>query len=572
LKTFRAAFQFISILILASLVLSTSIESTSAIDDLLLSAAQATKKDAFADLVVGVPGERVRVGTSMRDYAGLIHVIFGYPQGLGSQDYESWDQDMDFSQDMVESHDQFGTVLASGDFNGDGRYDVAVGIPFEDITTAAGTATTAGAVHIIYGSSTGGLTPAGNQFWHQDSPDVDGKAEYNDQFGKSLAVGNFNGDDYDDLAVGVPFEDFYSSPTIKNGGSVIVIYGSAGGLSPSAVLPDQMWHQDSDDGTKISDSVEEDDYFGCALAAGNFDGDAYDDLAIGALGEDSSSKTDIGVVHVLYGTIGGLSGQRNQQWEQYDWSTLESEANDNFGASLAAGDFDDDGLDDLAVGVPEEDINISATETVEDAGAVNVFYGTSSGLDIDHMAFLYQNGTTIHDQPEYRDQFGEVLAAVDFGGTGLDSLVVGVPHEDIGEPALRDAGALHVITKTSYGFRSSDAHFFHQGRESVPGDLEMDDYFARSLAAGDFNGDGQEDLAAGVPYDDCNTLDDGSVVVIYDDTWLDDANLNPQGWCQGGDFNEQGEQHDHFGQALTTLPSTGALPYRSYLPILMQED
>ena len=87
----------------------------------------------------------------MRDYAGLIHVIFGYPQGLGSQDYESWDQDMDFSQDMVESHDQFGTVLASGDFNGDGRYDVAVGIPFDDITSAAGTATNAGAVHIIYG-------------------------------------------------------------------------------------------------------------------------------------------------------------------------------------------------------------------------------------------------------------------------------------------------------------------------------------------------------------------------------------------------------------------------------------
>ena len=572
MKTFSAAIRFVSILILASLVLSTSIEGTSAIDDPLLSAAQATKRDAFADLVVGVPGERIMAANSLRYYAGLIHVIFGYPQGLNPQDYESWDQDMDFSQDKVESNDQFGSALASGDFNGDGRYDVAVGIPYENITTETSTITYPGAVHVIYGSGSGGLTPAGNQFWHQDSPDVDGKAEQGDQFGKSLAVGNFNGDEYDDLAVGVPYEDFYNGPTIRDGGSVIVLYGSAGGLSPTAVLPDQMWHQDRDDGTPILDKVEEDDYFGYALSAGNFDNDAYDDLAVGAYGEDSPSKSDIGVVHVLYGTAGGLSGLGNQQWEQGDWSTLESESGDKFGESLAAGDFDRDGLDDLAVGVPEEDIDIPGAETVEDAGAVNVFYGTSNGLDVDHMAYLYQNGTTITDQPEYQDQFGEVLAAVDFGGTGLDSLVVGVPHEDIGEPVVRDAGAMHVITKTSYGFRSGDAHFFHQGRETVPDELEAYDYFARAFTAGDFNGDGGEDLAIGIPYDNCNTSDDGSVVVIYDDTWLDDADLNPQGWCQGGAFNEQGEQNDHFGWALTSLPSTGALPYRSYLPSIMHDE
>lgn len=572
MKNFSAAFRFISILILASLVLSTSIEGTSAVFDPLLSAAQATKRDAFADLVVGVPGERVISGNSELAYAGLIHIIFGCPQGLSPQDYESWHQDMDFSQDKTESYDKFGSALASGDFNGDGRYDVAVGVPYENITTETSVITYPGAVHVIYGSSSGGLTPAGNQFWHQDSPDVDGKAEQGDQFGKSLAVGNFNGDEYDDLAVGVPFEDFYSGPTIRNGGSVIVLYGSAGGLSPTAVLPDQMWHQDRDDGTPILDKVEEDDYFGFALAAGNFDNDAYDDLAIGAYGEDSPSKSDIGVVHVLYGTPSGLSGQDNQQWEQGDWSTLESESGDMYGKSLAAGDFNGSGFDDLAVGVPEEDVDIPGAETVEDAGAVNVLYGSSSGLSVNQMAILFQNGTTIYDQPEYQDQFGEVLAAVDFGGTGLDSLVVGVPHEDIGEPGVRDAGALHVITSTSYGYRSGDAHFFHQGRETVPGELEADDFFAKAFTAGDFNGDGGEDLAVGIPYDDCNTSDDGSVVVIYDDTWLDDAVLNPQGWCQGDAFSEQGEQNDHFGLALTALPSTGPLPYRAYLPVIMQED
>ncbi len=360
----RTVSKLSSISILICLLLAGSMETSFAIHNRALDAAASDTRDPFADLVVGAPGENLYDSTFDYEDAGIVHVIYGFPYGLGAQDNETWDQDMDFSQDKVEQGDGFGHALASGDFNGDGRFDLAIGAPFEDIGTGPSEKRSAGAVHVIYGSSSGGFTSANNQFWHQNSTDVLGTAEEFDNFGRELAVGNFNGDDYDDLAIGVPFEDFEYGPTLENGGSVIVLYGSAGGLHPTAVLNNQMWHQDSDDGVKIADDIEAYDVFGSALASGDFDNDDYDDLAVSAVGEDSFSKENIGVVHILYGTADGLTATRNQQWEQYDWGRgAESEDDDYFGKALAAGKFDGDPYDDLAIGVPDEDIELSPGTT-----------------------------------------------------------------------------------------------------------------------------------------------------------------------------------------------------------------
>ena len=84
----------------------------------------------------------------------------------------------------------------------------------------------AGAVNVIYGSFSG-LTTIGNQFWTQDSFGVSDFAEEYDNFGGSLTVEDFNGDGYDDLAIGVFGEDIGS---INSSGAVQLLYGSVNGL------------------------------------------------------------------------------------------------------------------------------------------------------------------------------------------------------------------------------------------------------------------------------------------------------------------------------------------------------
>jgi hypothetical protein len=154
------------------------------------------------------------------------------------------------------------------------------------------------------------------------------------------------------------------------GGAVNVLYGSKGaGLVSSG---GQIWSQ----GVGVTGIAGPGDLFGFSLAAGDFDNDGFADLAIGAPGSDVSGAADAGSVNVLYGSANGITTLHNQLWDQ---SGLDkdggAEAGDAFGSALASGDFDRDGVADLAIGVPGEDVPVVPVIVV-DAGSVNVLYGT----------------------------------------------------------------------------------------------------------------------------------------------------------------------------------------------------
>jgi hypothetical protein len=131
---------------------------------------------------------------------------------------------------------------------------------------------------------------------------------------------------------------------------------------------------------------------------GDFNNDGYDDLAIGAPYEGIGTTGSAGAVNILYGSSDGLSSVGDQMWHQNTPGILGiCETDDRFGTTLSVGDFDNDGYDDLAIGVPYESFG-----TASWAGAVNVLYGSSSGLSSTARALICQRN----------DYFGKGVSSV----------------------------------------------------------------------------------------------------------------------------------------------------------------
>jgi disulfide bond formation protein DsbB len=439
----------------------------------------------------------------------------------------------------------------TADFNGDGFDDLAVGAPDEDLGSSSGTIFDAGAVNVLYGSA-GGLSAAGDQLWHQGRPGVEGAAKPNDGFGAALAVGDFDNDGFDDLAVGVPHDNLAASvKTVPVAGAVNVLYGSAGGLSAAG---DQLWHQNSQG---VKNVAEFGDAFGWALTAGDFDNDGFDDLAVGIPREDIKTRSgtifETGAVNVLYGSAGGLSDAGNQFWHQNKPGVRgAAKPGKNLGWALTAGDFDNDGFDDLAVGVP-----FLAGSGGD--GAVNVLYGSAGGLSATGNQLWHQNRPGVKEVAERNDGFGSALTAGDFDNDGFDDLAVGVPREDIrtGSGAIRDAGAVNVLYGSAAGLIAAGNQLWHRKKTGVRGAARRRDTFGWALAAADFDNDGFDDLAVGVPRDDFKSgsgtiRDAGAVNVLYGAAGGLSA-ARDQLWHQNKPgVKEAAQKGDLFGWALAT--------------------
>ena len=317
----------------------------------------------------------------------------------------------------------------------------------------------------MYGSASG-LNGAGGQLWIQSTEGVLDEPENGEGFGAQLAVGDFDGDSFSDLAITVDGETIGESP---DSGAFAVLYGTSEGLT---AIGNQL--VGPSDPNAYSGG-----HFGRTIAAGDFDADGDTDVAVSALYRIGAPDV-AGAVLTFGGSEGGVDPATETLFEQgANGLNGASEVGDNFGWALAAGDFDNDGTFDLAIGTPFED------NAVQNPGLVHVLYGTAAGLlgggglSGERDQQFIQGAGGIAGAAEKEDRLGVAVASGDYNGDGRWDLAAGARDEDVG--SIVDAGSVNVIFGSASGLTAPANRLITQNSKDVSGGAETKDWFGYAV-------------------------------------------------------------------------------------------
>lgn len=284
-------------------------------------------------------------------------------------------------------------------------------------------------------------------------------------YGFAVATaGDVNGDGYSDLLVGA----YNYSGGQANEGRVYVYHGSASGPSTTAA--------------RILERDQAGAHFGYSVAsAGDFNGDGYDDIVVGAPDWDGK-----GAIFVYFGSATGIGTTPS-------FTFVSPQAGSSFGVSVSgAGDVNNDGYDDIIVGAPGWDGSVAGE------GAAFVFHGGSS------------NPVTWAWMVEPTNQSGSnfgasVSRAGDVNGDGYADVVVGAPGHNLGQSA---EGSITVYHGSSTGLSTTFAR-------QVGSNVTNAQLGFSVAAAGDVNGDGYADVIAGAPHLSNGQGDEGRAYIFH---------------------------------------------------------
>jgi hypothetical protein len=396
---------------------------------------------------------------------GLTSVLVGDVAGsMPGMDTDLGDSNASFIGEKAIDYSGW-SVAGAGDVNGDDFDDILIGARDNDDG-----GDNAGQTYLILGKPDGwsmdtDLSNADASFWGENE---------GDRSGTSVAgAGDVNGDGYDDILIGAELNDDGGDKA----GQTYLVLGKASGWSMDTDLSNadaSFWGENAGDQSGHS-----------ITGVGDVNGDNYDDILICAWVNDDASD-NAGQTYLILGKPDGWS--MDTDLSNADASFWGENERDYSGISVAgAGDVNGDGYDDILISARSND------DGGDDAGQTYLILGKASGWSMDtnlsnaDASFLGEKAGVLSGW--------SVAGAGDVNGDGYDDILIGAPSG-----YLTQAGQTYLILGKSSGW-SMDTNLSNADA-SFWGETAMDVSGQSVAGAGDFNGDGYDDILIGARGDD----------------------------------------------------------------------